>query len=63
MVYKFFYNKNSTSDTSGGAIESTIAQNRELTKEIHEPVIRKFEKLKVHSSFICNIRGANIVDI
>ena len=29
--------------------------NKELSKELHKPIIRKFEKQKVHSSFIDNI--------
>ena len=58
MVYKLFDKKTSSSDTSGGAVKSEIAQNKESTKEIHKPVIRKFEKRKVHSSFVNNIRGA-----
>ena len=27
-------------------------QNKELTEELHKPIIRKFEKRKVHLSFI-----------
>ena len=29
--------------------------NKELAQELHKPIIRKFEKRKVHSSFIDNI--------
>ena len=31
--------------------------NRELTKELQKPIIRKFEIRKVYSSFIDNILG------
>ena len=44
-------------------MENEVGQNKELTKEIHQPVIRKFEKRKVQSSFICNIRCANTADM
>ena len=30
-------------------------QNEELARELHKPVVRKFEKQKVHASFIDNI--------
>ena len=30
-------------------------QNKELAKELHKLIIRKFEKRGVHSSFIDNI--------
>ena len=35
-------------------------QSEELAKELHKPVIRKFEKIKVRSSFIDNIWGADL---
>ena len=37
--------------------------NKELAEELHKPTIRKFEKRKVHSSFIDNIWGANLTDM
>ena len=52
MVYKFFDKK-----FSGGVIENEIMQNKELAKELLKPIIIKFEKTKVHSSFIDNIWG------
>ena len=30
-------------------------QNKELAKELHKPIIKNFEKKKVHSSFIDKI--------
>ena len=45
VVYNFFDKKN-----SGGAIKKEILQNEELAEELHRPIIRKFEKRKVHSS-------------
>ena len=49
MVYKFFSKK-----TSGNSIKS-MPQN----KELHKPIIRKFEKRKVCSSLKSNIWGAD----
>ena len=43
MVYKSFDKK-----TSGGAIKNEIMQNKELADELQRPIIRKFEKPKVH---------------
>ena len=36
-------------------------QNEELPKELRKPIIRKFEKRNVHSSFIDNIWGVDLV--
>ena len=38
-------------------------QNEESNQEFHKPIIRKFEKRNVHSSFIDNIWGTDIADI
>ena len=51
MVYKFFDKK-----TSGKGI-------KQLAKELHKPVIRKFNKRKVHSLFIDNIWSADLADM
>ena len=37
--------------------------NQELVKELHGPIIRKFEKRKVHWSLIDNIWGADLADM
>ena len=37
--------------------------NKESAAELHKPTIRKFQKRKVHSSFIDNIWGADLVDM
>ena len=36
--------------------------NKELAEELHEPIIRKFQKRKVHSFLIDNIFSADIAD-
>ena len=34
--------------------------SKELAEELHKPIIRKFKKRKVHSSFIDNIWGGDL---
>ena len=46
MVYKFF---NKDSKRAG------IKKNQQLANELHKPVIRKFKKITVYSSFKDNI--------
>ena len=36
---------------------------QELAAKVHKPIMRKFGKRKVYSSFIDNICGANLADI
>ena len=38
-------------------------ENKELAEELHKPIIRKFGKREVHSSFIGNIWGADLGDM
>ena len=38
-------------------------QNQKLAEELHKPIIRKFEKGKVQSSFIDNIWGTDLPDM
>ena len=75
MVYKFFDKK--TPDI--GDVKCEIMSNespfdliqvakvsdckRELAEELHKPIIRKFERWKVHPSFIDNIWGAYLADM
>ena len=56
MVYKFF-DKNSS--RSGIANEPNYPQANEL----HKPIIRKFKKRRVYSSFRNNIWGFNLGDM
>ena len=48
MVYKFFDKKNMVKQLK------KVISNKELAEELHKPIISKFEKRKVHSSFIDN---------
>ena len=48
---------------SDGAVKIEIMSNKELlAQELDKPIIRKFEKRKVHSSFIDNIGGDDLDD-
>ena len=42
-------------NNSGRTIKNENMSNKELAEEIHKPVIRKFNKRKVHSSYMDNI--------
>ena len=48
---------------SGGSIKSEIMLNQECAQELHKPIVRKYEKRKVYSSFIANIWGADLVNM
>ena len=63
MVYRYFDEKTSNANTSGGAIKNEILTNRQLTEELHKPIIRKFKKHKVYSCFKDSIWGADISDM
>ena len=56
MVYKFFDKKSSGS----GAINKS---NVKLADELHKPVIKKFTKRKMYSSFKDNIWGVDLADM
>ena len=62
MVYKFFDKK---SRGSGAKHVNTkfAPQNQQLAEELHKPIIRKFEKIKVHAAFKYNIWGADLADM
>ena len=48
---------------SGSSAKSETMPNQGLAEEWHKPVITKFEKQKVYSSFKDNIWRANLVEI
>ena len=58
IVYQSFDKK-----TSGSGIKSENIPNKELTEELHKPIIRNFNKRKVQSSFIGNIWGADLANM
>ena len=57
MVYKYFESK-----VSGSGVK-LIPQNKQLANELHKPIIRKFEKRKVYSTFKDNIWGVDLADM
>ena len=57
MVYEFFDSKVS------GCGAKLIPENEQLAEELHKPIIRKFEKRKVYSTFKDNIWGADLADM
>ena len=69
MVYKFFDSKVASPDkksVGSGAkhVDTKItSQNEQLADELHQPIIRKFEKRKVYSTFKDNIWGADLADM
>ena len=54
MGYKFFDKKICT---------KLAPQNQQLAEELHKPIIRKFDKRKVHAAFKDNIWGADLADM
>ena len=56
MVYKFFDKK------SKGSGITTNEFNYQLANELHKPVIKKFKKRKVYSSFK-DIWGVDLADM
>ena len=44
-------------------VKNEISSNKELAEELHKPIIRKFNKRKVHSPFIDNIWGTDLADM
>ena len=56
MVHKFFDKK-----SKGSGITNEF--NYQLANELHKPVIKKFKKRKVYSSFRDNIWGVDLADM
>ena len=66
MVYKSFDEKSDLlRDKSAcvSGIKNENISNKELAEELHKPIIRKFKKSKVHSSFMDNIWGTDLTDM
>ena len=60
MVYEFFDKK---SKGCGVVNTKLTPQNQQLAEELHKPIIRKFEKRKVHAAFKDNIWVADLADM
>ena len=48
---------------SGSGTKNENISKKELAEELHEPIIRKFQKWKIHSSVIDTIWGAGLADM
>ena len=53
MVYNLF-------DKKSKGINNEIKQHEQLAEELHEPIIKKFKRRKVYSSFKDNIWVADL---
>ena len=49
--------------TSGSGIKNENMSDQQLADELHKPIIRKFNKIKVQSHFTDNIWGADLADM
>ena len=74
MVYKFFDKKSALlvqsetlatwdKSTSCGAAKTKNISNQELAEELLKPILRRFRKWKLYSSFIDNIWDADLADM
>ena len=63
MVYKFFDKKSTGSGAKHVSNTKLAPQNKQLAEELHKPIIKKFEKRKVHTAFKDNIWGADLADM
>ena len=48
---------------TGSGIEGGSISNKEQAEELHTPIIKKFNKRKVHSLFRDNAWGADLADM
>ena len=58
MVYKFLEKK-----SSDRTVKNENFSNKELAEVLQEPVIKKFKKRKVKSSYIGNMWGVDLADM
>ena len=65
MVYRFFDKKSQGSGRplSSASQLTSNKENMQLADELHQPIIRKFKKRKVYSSFRDNIWGVDLADM
>ena len=61
MIYRFFDKKSKGSGLKEN--QENYLQNSQLSDELHKPIIRKFKKRKVYSSFKDNIWGVDLADM
>ena len=58
MVYKFFDKKGPCR-----TVKNDTISYKELAEELHKPIIKKFKKGKVRSSFIDNMWDTDLADM
>ena len=67
MVYIFFHKESAGSGAvtraDNSAVKNKNISNQQLVEELHNEIIRKFEKRKVYSSFKDNIYCADLADM
>ena len=64
MVYKCFDKKPpSNADKFAKSVGVDTLENKKIAEGLHKLIIRKFEKIKVHLSFIDNIWVADLEDM
>ena len=76
MFYKFFDKKTSAAlankfaasgilikNFAGSGIKNENMSDQQLAEELHKPLIRTFNKRKVHSSFTDKIWGGDLADM
>ena len=70
VVYNVFDKKSTwlaDKSTKGSGVTTLtnkfLSQNQQLAEELHKPIIIKFKKRKVHSTFKDNIWGADLADM
>ena len=62
MVYKFFDKKSKGSGAKN--VNTKLApQNHQSAEELYKPIIKNFQKRKVHAAFKDNIWGADLADM
>ena len=61
MVWKFFNERSKKVLKGSGGL--TPVENKKLANELHKPIIKKFKRRKVYSSFKDNIWGVDLADM
>ena len=49
--------------SKGGGANNEVKENEKLAEELHKPIIEKFKKRKVYSSFKDNTWGVDLADM
>ena len=64
-VYNFFIKTSVRAATlvNKSALKNENMSNKQLAEQFHKPIIRKFNKIKVHSPFTNNIWDVDLADM